>query len=78
MAFCELPGLRGQQHGKIRFGTMLHDLSILFHNGLFLKWQYLSKRQSLKNCEINLFLGMECPKVVLKQREKSADCHIWF
>ncbi len=42
MASCELPGIRGirgQQHGKIRLGTMLHELCVLFHTGLFLKRQ---------------------------------------
>ncbi len=57
MASCELPGLHGQQHGKIGFGTMLHELSVLFHIGLFFQWQNLSKRQSLKNWEMELFLG---------------------
>ncbi len=46
MASCELPGLPGQQHGKIRLGTMLHELSVLFHTGLFFLRQNLSKWQS--------------------------------
>jgi len=57
VASCELPGLPGEQHGKICFGTMLHELSVLFHIGLFFQWQNLSKRQSLKNWEMELFLG---------------------
>ncbi len=56
MASCELPRLPGQQHGKIRFGTMLHELSVLFHIGLFFQWQNLAKRQSLKNWEMKLLL----------------------
>ncbi len=41
VASCELPGLPGEQHGKICFGTMLHELSVLFHIGLFFQWQNL-------------------------------------
>ncbi len=54
MAFCELPGLPGQQHGKIR---LAHELSLLFQTGLFFQWENLSERQSLKNWEMKLFLG---------------------
>ncbi len=39
VASCELPGVHGQQHGKIQLGTMLDELSVLFHTGLFLKRQ---------------------------------------
>jgi len=46
VASCELPGLPGKQHGKICLGTMLHDLSVFFHTGLFFQWKNLSKRLS--------------------------------
>ncbi len=62
MVSCEMPRLPGQQHGKIRLGTMLHDVSILFHTGLFFQGQNLSKRQSLKNWEMKLFLGIGMAK----------------
>jgi hypothetical protein len=75
---CELPGFPGQQHGKICLGTMLHELGVLFHIGLFFQWQILSKKQSLKNWEIKLFLGNGMAKVLVEKREKSGDCHIWF
>ncbi len=39
VASCELLGLRGQEHGKIRLGTMLDELSVLFHTSLFLQRQ---------------------------------------
>jgi hypothetical protein len=39
VASCELPGLHGQQHDKIRLGTMLYELSVFFYTGLFLKRQ---------------------------------------
>jgi fluoride ion exporter CrcB/FEX len=79
VASCELPRLPGQQHGKIRLGTMLHELSVLFHIGLFFQWQNLSKRQSLKNWEMKLFLGIGMAKSsFFKKKEKSTDCYIWF
>jgi hypothetical protein len=58
---------------------MLHELSVLFHIGLLFQWQNLSKRQSLKNWEMELFLGNGMAKSsFFKKREKSAACHIWF
>jgi hypothetical protein len=43
VASCELLGLHGQEHGKIRLGTMLHELSVLFHTGLFFKCKICQK-----------------------------------
>jgi len=43
VASCELLGLHGQAHGKIRLGTMLHELSVLFHTGLFFKCKICQK-----------------------------------
>jgi hypothetical protein len=67
---CELPGLPGQQHCKIGLGTMLHDLSVFFHTGLFFQWKNLSKRQSLKNWEMKLFLGIGMAKSSFKKKGK--------
>jgi hypothetical protein len=32
----------------------------------------------MKNWEIKLFLSIGMAKVLFKEREKSANCHIWF
>jgi len=59
-----VPRLPGQQHGKIRLRTMLHELRVLFHTGLFFLRKILSKWQKLrmKNWEIKLFLGIGMAK----------------
>jgi hypothetical protein len=65
VASCELPGLPGQQHGKIRLGTMLHELSVLFHTGLyFLKAKFVKMAKlRMKNWEIKFFLGIGMAKI---------------
>jgi hypothetical protein len=63
VASCELPGLPGQQHGQIRLGTMLHELSVLFHTGLFFKAKVVKMAKlRMKNWEIKLFWGIGMAK----------------
>ncbi len=59
MASCELPRIRGQQHGKIRLGTMLHELCVLFHTAAYFS---KGKVKNKKNWETNLILGVAMAK----------------
>jgi hypothetical protein len=60
----ELPGLPGQQHGKIRLGTMLRELSVLFHIWpIFSKAKFVKMAKlRMKHWEIKLFLGIGMAK----------------
>ncbi len=71
MASCELPGLPGQQHGKIRLGTMLHELSVLFHIGLFFQSpKFVKKAKFEKLGKWSYFWAMEWPKVLFQKKGK--------
>jgi len=63
-ASCELPGLPGQQHGKICLGTMLHELSVFVsHWPIFSKAKFVKMAKlRMKNWEIKLFLGVGMAK----------------
>jgi hypothetical protein len=78
VAFCELPRLPGQQHGKIRLGTMLHELSVLSHWPIFLMPKFVKKAKFEKLGNEVLFGQWNGQKFFFLKREKSADCHIWF
>jgi hypothetical protein len=71
VACCELPRLPGQQHGKIRLGTMLHELSVLFHIGLFFQWQKLSKKAKFEKLGNEVIFGhWNGQKFILKRERK--------
>jgi len=62
VASCELPGIRGQQHGKIRFGTMLRPCCVSYVYCFTPAYFSKGKVENKKNWETNLILGVAMAK----------------
>jgi len=58
VASCELPGIRSQQHGKIRLGPCCMSSVYCFTPAHFSKGKVKNK----KNWETNLILGVAMAK----------------
>ncbi len=70
MASCELLGLHGQQHGKIRLGTMLHQLKcIVSHRPISPK----AKLRINKAGKNQVIFGCCNGQKFLKRKKKSPD-----
>jgi hypothetical protein len=54
VASCDLPGLHGQQHGKIHLGTMLHELLCIVSHGPISQKAKLRIKKTRKQTEFRV------------------------